>query len=155
MSNIRNYYFLHLHRLAVHNNSYLSMQYNYWVPLIDLTVSINTSPRRKYRKRYIDNFNLQKKIHYMSARLNNRCLYVSTCSVNPCGGCKISEFFRSRYLFKLDFSKFFQENDCNRAEITKCIDSKWDDYGRWGTAVNARIIMATFVFLSRNKIYII
>ena len=48
-----------------HDNSYLSMEYNNLVPLIDLTVSINTSSRRKYRKRYIDNFNLQKNLHYM------------------------------------------------------------------------------------------
>ena len=48
-----------------HDNSYLSMEYNNWVPLIDPTVSINTSWKRKYRKRYIDNFNLQKNSHYM------------------------------------------------------------------------------------------
>ena len=39
-----------------HDNSYLSIEYNNWVPLIDLTVSINTSSRRTYRKRY--NFNI-------------------------------------------------------------------------------------------------
>ena len=151
------------------------MEYNNWVPLIDFTASINTSSRREYRKRYIDNFSLlmKKNSHYMR-EVNKlilgtiyhilpqmlilmrydyyrrtswyRCLYVSTCGVNPCGCCKISELCRSRDLFKLDFSKFFQENDCNRAEITKCINSKWDNYGRWGSAVLARTIMATFEF---------
>ena len=49
-----------------HDNSYLSMEYNNGVPLIDHTMSINTSSRRKYRKRYIDNFNLlmKKNSHY-------------------------------------------------------------------------------------------
>ena len=50
-----------------HDNSYLSIEYNNWVPLIDLTVSNNTSSRRTYRKRYIDNFNplLKKNFRYM------------------------------------------------------------------------------------------
>ena len=63
-SNIHNccFYYPHHH----HDNSYLSMEYNNRVHLIDLT-SINTSSRRKYRKRYIDNFSLlmKKNSHYM------------------------------------------------------------------------------------------
>ena len=85
-SNIRNCCFRHPHHRAVglsifcvlscfvfffwccsHDNSYLSVEYINWVPLIDLTISINTSSRRKYRKRYIDNFSLlmKKNSHYM------------------------------------------------------------------------------------------
>ena len=50
-----------------HDNSYLSVEYINWVLWIDLTISINTSSRRKYRKRYIDNFSLlmKKNSHYM------------------------------------------------------------------------------------------
>ncbi len=46
------------------------------------------------------------------ARLyNNRCLDISTCGINPCGGYKILKFFRSRYLRERGFSnKPFQEN---------------------------------------------
>ena len=49
------------------DNSYLSVEYINWVLWIDLTISINTSSRRKYRKRYIDNFSLlmKKNSHYM------------------------------------------------------------------------------------------
>ena len=88
-SNIRNCCFHHPHHRAVdsqyisliifyievfimfsvdsHDNSYLSVEYINWVLLIDLTISINTSSRRKYRKRYIDIFSLlmKKNSHYM------------------------------------------------------------------------------------------
>ena len=49
------------------DNSYLSVEYINWVLWIDLTISINTSSRRKYWKRYIDNFSLlmKKNSHYM------------------------------------------------------------------------------------------
>ena len=59
--------------INTHDNScYLSMEYNNRVPLIDLTVSINTSSRTKYRKRYIDNFNLllMKNFHCMREEVN-------------------------------------------------------------------------------------
>ena len=53
--------------LHAHANSYLSVEYINWVLWIDLTISINTSSRKKYRKRYIDNFSLlmKKNSHYM------------------------------------------------------------------------------------------
>ena len=53
--------------VSAHDNSYLSVEYINWVLWIDLTISINTSSRRKYRKRYIDNFSLlmKKNSHYM------------------------------------------------------------------------------------------
>ena len=63
-SSIRNCCF---HHIYAHDNSYLSVEYINWVLWIDLTISINTSSRRKYRKRYIDNFSLlmKKNSHYM------------------------------------------------------------------------------------------
>jgi hypothetical protein len=65
--------------LYSHDNSYLSIEYNNLFPWIELTVSINTSSRRKYRKRYIDNFYLPliKNLHCMreESKLNPGTTY--------------------------------------------------------------------------------
>ena len=53
----------------------------------------------------------------------------------------------------LILAKFFQENDCNRTKIAKCISSKWDDYRRWGSAVLARIIMDIYIINSYSLNY--
>ena len=52
---------------SLYHNSDLCIEYNNWVPWIDPTASINTSSKRKYRRRYIDDFKLPliKNLHYM------------------------------------------------------------------------------------------
>ena len=59
-----------------------------------------------------------------STGLNNRSLNVSTSGVNPSSSGKILEFNGSRYLFKLDFSKSFQENSATEQKFPSVSTAK-------------------------------
>ena len=46
----------------------------------------------------------------------------------------------------LILASFFRKMTATEQKLPSVSGSKWDNYGRWGSAVPARIIMATFIF---------